>query len=75
MHSFGLIGPWGWIACTGQECAHCWHGLPHCQRRFSHSNILMRAGMASAAPSGQRYLQYALLTKSPAPRTPTAKST
>ena len=35
-----------------EQCRREWQGVPHCQRRFSHSKSLNRAGIASAAPSG-----------------------
>ena len=34
--------------------AQRWQGEPHSSQRRSHSNVLIRPGIASAAPSGQR---------------------
>jgi len=46
------------------EClAQIWQGRPHSLRRRSQSKIRSGAGIASAAPSGQRYLQKNLRLK------------
>ena len=53
MHSLGLIAPLGWIAWTVQRIRQMAFAAA-LGRRFSHSNILRRARIASAAPSGHR---------------------
>jgi hypothetical protein len=53
-HSLGLIRPSGSIAPTVHLVSQSRHSRPHCGRRCSQSKIFSFAGIASAAPSGQR---------------------